>query len=617
MRSASVAAHPRPETEFQPLAPRGRFGLHAQVTRIPDGVSGPVDIFDGRPAESELVIAVPVVGTVVLTTGDAREVVADGDLVILDGRHPFAFASAGSCELALVRLPRVLVTELDDALGHATGRVLETDSGMAALVAPAAVALCRAPTAAPESLDRLARHLADLLSTLIAELGEPMPADRGGTLLADVRWYVNCCLGDPALSPETIAAAHFVSVRYLHKLFEGEGTTVGRWIHQRRLQECRRELGRFGQPPVKVATVAHRWGFVNSAHFSRAFRGAFGVSPRDWREARTSSSGRELPSPSLEGDSESGSPRVRGQENGVHAAVAANAASRPSVVRIHQHPSTRRQIMPSIKTHDGTEIFYKDWGSGRPVVFSHGWPLNADAWDPQANLVASHGYRAIAHDRRGHGRSSQPWDGNFMDQYADDLAELIEKLDLTDAVLVGHSTGGGEVVRYLARHGTSRVSKAVLLGAVPPLMLKTDANPDGLTIDVFDGIRAGVAADRSQFYKDLSEAFYGFNREGAAVSQGKRDEFWYGGMQVGIKGAVDCIKAFSETDFTDDLPKIDIPVLVAHGDDDQIVPIAASALRAVQLLPNATLRVYEGAPHGLTGAFEKAFNADLLAFLEA
>ncbi|MGR7002977.1 alpha/beta fold hydrolase [Yinghuangia aomiensis] len=271
--------------------------------------------------------------------------------------------------------------------------------------------------------------------------------------------------------------------------------------------------------------------------------------------------------------------------------------------------------MPVITTKDGTEIFYKDWGTGRPVVFSHGWPLNADAWDPQAHLVASHGYRAIAHDRRGHGRSSQPWDGNFMDQYADDLAELIEHLDLRDAVLVGHSTGGGEVVRYLARHGTGRVAKAVLLGAVPPLMLQTDANPDGVPMDALDGIRAAIAGDRSQFYKDLSEAFYGFNRPGAAVSQGKRDEFWLGGMQVGFKAAYDCVKAFSETDFTDDLPKIDIPVLVAHGDDDQMVPINTSGLRSAELLPQATLRVYEGAPHGLNGAFEQAFNTELLAFL--
>lgn len=271
--------------------------------------------------------------------------------------------------------------------------------------------------------------------------------------------------------------------------------------------------------------------------------------------------------------------------------------------------------MPTITTRDGAEIFFKDWGSGRPVVFSHGWPLNADAWDRQAHLVASHGFRAIAHDRRGHGRSSQTWDGNHMDQYADDLAELIEQLDLTDAVLVGHSTGGGEVTRYLGRHGSARVSKAVLLGAVPPLMLKTTANPEGTPIDAFDGIRAGVTADRSQFYQNLSTPFYGANREGSTVSQGLRDAFWLMGMQVGIKGVLDCIKAFSETDFTQDLKSIDIPVLLAHGDDDQIVPIRAAALQSAKLVKDAQLKVYPGAPHGLVGDFETAFEADLLAFL--
>jgi non-heme chloroperoxidase len=273
--------------------------------------------------------------------------------------------------------------------------------------------------------------------------------------------------------------------------------------------------------------------------------------------------------------------------------------------------------MPTITTRDGAEIFYKDWGSGRPVVFSHGWPLNADAWDSQARLVASHGFRAIAHDRRGHGRSSQTWDGNHMDRYADDLAELIERLDLTDAVLVGHSTGGGEVTRYLGRHGTARVSRAVLLGAVPPLMLRTAANPEGTPVEAFDGIRAGVAADRSQFYQDLSGPFYGANRDGAAVSQGLRDAFWLMSMQVGIKGALDCVKAFSETDFTEDLKRIDIPVLVAHGEDDQIVPIGAAALKTVELVADAVLKTYPGAPHGLVGDFEKAFNADLLAFIAA
>ncbi|MER6559826.1 alpha/beta hydrolase [Streptomyces sp. NPDC001027] len=268
-----------------------------------------------------------------------------------------------------------------------------------------------------------------------------------------------------------------------------------------------------------------------------------------------------------------------------------------------------------ITTHDGTEIFYKDWGSGRPVVFSHGWPLNADAWDDQLHLVASHGYRAIAHDRRGHGRSGQPWNGNEMDTYADDLAQLIEALDLHDVVLVGHSTGGGEVTRYIGRHGTSRIAKAVLLGAVPPLMLKTDTNPQGLPIEAFDAIRSGVSADRSQFYAELSLPFYGFNRPGAKVSQGVSDAFWLQSMQVGLKGALDCIRAFSETDFTEDLGRFDVPTFIAHGDDDQIVPITAAALESAKLVKDATLKVYPGAPHGLVGAFKKEFNADLLAFL--
>ncbi|MFD0362878.1 alpha/beta fold hydrolase [Nocardia sp. GCM10030253] len=272
--------------------------------------------------------------------------------------------------------------------------------------------------------------------------------------------------------------------------------------------------------------------------------------------------------------------------------------------------------MPAITTSDGVEIFYKDWGSGRPVVFSHGWPLNGDAWDNQLNLVANNGYRAIAHDRRGHGRSSQVWDGHDMDHYADDLAALIEELDLTDIVLVGHSTGGGEITRYMARHGTGRVAKAVLLGAVPPLMVRTEANPEGTPLAAFDDIRAGVTADRSQFYQDLSVPFFGANREGATVSQGLRDSFWLAGMQVGIKGALDCVKAFSETDFTEDLRGIQVPVLVAHGDDDQIVPIAASGAKSVKLLPNGRLQTYPGAPHGLCGAFEQTFNADLLDFLE-
>ncbi|WP_405697517.1 alpha/beta fold hydrolase [Streptomyces sp. NBC_01185] len=271
--------------------------------------------------------------------------------------------------------------------------------------------------------------------------------------------------------------------------------------------------------------------------------------------------------------------------------------------------------MSTFTTTDGTDIFYKDWGTGRPVVFSHGWPLNADAWDDQMHLVASHGYRAVAHDRRGHGRSGQPWHGNDMDTYADDLAQLIEHLELRDAVLVGHSTGGGEVTRYIGRHGTARVGKAVLLGAVPPLMLRTDANPEGLPIEAFDAIRAGVSADRSQFYADLSLPFYGFNRPGATVSQGVSDAFWLQSMQVGLKGALDCIRAFSETDFTDDLARIDVPTLIAHGDDDQIVPVVAAGLKSADLVKDATLKVYEGAPHGLVGSFREQFEADLLAFL--
>ncbi|SEA88413.1 alpha/beta fold hydrolase [Variovorax sp. YR216] len=272
--------------------------------------------------------------------------------------------------------------------------------------------------------------------------------------------------------------------------------------------------------------------------------------------------------------------------------------------------------MSTITTQDGTQIYYKDWGKGQPVVFSHGWPLTADAWDAQMVFLGERGYRVIAHDRRGHGRSSQPWDGNHMDTYADDLAELMNKLDIRDAVMVGHSTGGGEVTRYIGRHGTSRVAKAVLLGAVPPLMLKTAANPGGLPLEVFDGIRAGVTADRSQFFMDLTIPFYGYNRPNAKVSQGVRDSFWLQGMMGGHKGLLDCIKQFSETDFTEDLKKFDVPTLIAHGDDDQIVPIGASAMLSSKLVKGSTLKLYPGGSHGLATTRADEFNADLLAFIK-
>ena len=273
--------------------------------------------------------------------------------------------------------------------------------------------------------------------------------------------------------------------------------------------------------------------------------------------------------------------------------------------------------MSTLTLKDGTQLYFKDWGSGQPVVFSHGWPLSSDAWEAQMVFLASHGYRCIAHDRRGHGRSSQPWDGNTMDTYADDLAELFEKLDLKGATMVGHSTGGGEVARYIGRHGTSRVAQAVLVGAVTPLMLKTEANPGGLPMDVFDGIRAGVAADRSQFFKDLATPFFGANREGAKVSQGMRDAFWMQGMMGGLKNELDCIKAFSETDLTEDLKKFDVPTLIIHGDDDQIVPIDNTALLAAKLVKRSTLKVYPGGPHGLADTHKDQLNADLLAFLKA
>ena len=272
--------------------------------------------------------------------------------------------------------------------------------------------------------------------------------------------------------------------------------------------------------------------------------------------------------------------------------------------------------MPTITVKDGTEIYYKDWGTGQPVVFSHGWPLSADAWEDQMLFLADKGYRCIAHDRRGHGRSSQPWEGNEMNTYADDLAELTEKLDLRDAIHVGHSTGGGEVARYIGRHGSKRVAKAVLISAVPPLMLKTPANPAGLPIEAFDQIRAGVQADRSQFFKDLSAPFYGANRPGNKVSQGLRDFFWLQSMVCGHKGAYDCIKAFSETDFTEDLKKFDVPTLILHGDDDQIVPIVAAAMLSSKLVKGATLKVYPGAPHGMPSTLKDQINEDLLAFFK-
>jgi non-heme chloroperoxidase len=272
--------------------------------------------------------------------------------------------------------------------------------------------------------------------------------------------------------------------------------------------------------------------------------------------------------------------------------------------------------MPTITTKDGTQIYYKDWGKGQPIVFSHGWPLSADDWDGQMLYFGRQGYRVIAHDRRGHGRSDQTWDGNDMDTYADDLAQLFEKLDLKDAIMVGHSTGGGEVARYLGTYGSKRVSKAVLISAVAPLMLKTEKNPAGLPIEVFDGLRAGLAANRAQFYKDFTLPFYGYNRPGAKISEGIREHWWLQGMMGSVKGHYDCIKVFSETDFTEDLKKIDIPVLVMHGDDDQIVPIVAAGLLSAKILKNATLKVYPGFPHGMPATNADVINADLLAFFK-
>ena len=272
--------------------------------------------------------------------------------------------------------------------------------------------------------------------------------------------------------------------------------------------------------------------------------------------------------------------------------------------------------MSIIKTEDGTQLYYKDWGSGRPLVFSHGWPLSADAWDSQMLFLGQQGYRVIAHDRRGHGRSEQTWGGNTMDQYADDLADLVNALNLRDMVMVGHSTGGGEVARYIGRHGTARVAKVVLVGAVTPLMVQTTDNPNGVPMAAFDDIRKGVWDNRAQYFMDLTLPFYGYNRPGGVISEGVRLSFWRQGMMASIVGAFECIKQFSETDFTNDLKKMSVPTLVLHGDDDQIVPIQPTALRAVEIAPQATLKIYPGAPHGLPTVCQDQFNADLLAFIK-
>jgi len=300
----------------------------------------------------------------------------------------------------------------------------------------------------------------------------------------------------------------------------------------------------------------------------------------------------------------------------VAAATLPATASITAEARTPSIPSRKTGEYSMITTKDGTHLYYKDWGGGQPVVFSHGWPLSADAFEDQMFYLASRGYRCIAHDRRGHGRSSQPWSGNDMDTYADDLATIVEKLDLKNAVHVGHSTGGGEVARYIARHGTKRVAKAVLIASVPPLMLTTPANPGGTRIETFDQLRSNVQSDRSQFWKDLSLPFYGYNRPGAKVSEGVRESFWLQGMMAGFPAAYFCIKAFSETDQTEDLKKFDVPTLILAGDDDQIVPYADAALLQAKLVKNATLKIYKGAPHGLCTTHKNLVNEDLFAFIK-